>query len=94
METSEAEYEFSINNNLLWEMIKLKVRGVTIGYSTYKKKQREQVERDLEIKLKNKQYELNIHFSDENKLEADKLEQDLISIRQKKNQRYDCQGKS
>jgi len=37
-------------------MIKLKVRGVTIGYSTYKKKQREQVERDLEIKLKNKQY--------------------------------------
>ena len=45
------ELVYSINPQLLWETIKVMVRGVTISYSSFKKKERNQLENELERKL-------------------------------------------
>ena len=42
------ETSFIIDDQLLWETIKLLIRGRTISYSSFKKKERERVERQLE----------------------------------------------
>ena len=43
---------YSISDNLLWETIKFTIRGKTIKYSSFKKKERDKEERALEEKLK------------------------------------------
>ena len=39
---------FSINYQLLWEIIKPKIRGMTISHTSYKKRQRDEEERGVE----------------------------------------------
>ena len=45
------ETSFSIDDQLLWETIKLMIRGKTISYSSFKKKERVTREKNLEEKL-------------------------------------------
>ena len=40
IETNFEDSSFIINYQLLWEMIKLKIRGMTISHTSYKKRQR------------------------------------------------------
>ena len=42
---------FSIDDQLLWETLKLLIRGKTISYSSFRKKERDKKESDLENKL-------------------------------------------
>ena len=43
---------YSINDQLLWEIMKVMIRGKTISYSSFKKKERDKEEKQLEEKLK------------------------------------------
>jgi hypothetical protein len=48
---TEIDFEdssFSINYQLLWEMIKPKIRGMTISHTSYKKRHRDEEERGVE----------------------------------------------
>jgi hypothetical protein len=45
------DIKFSIDDQLFWETIKIMLRGKTISYSTFKKKERENIEFELESKL-------------------------------------------
>ena len=44
IETDFEDSSFIINYQFLWEMIKLKIRGITISHTSYKKKQRDEQE--------------------------------------------------
>ena len=44
---------YSIDDQLLWEMLKLNIRGKTISYSSFKKRNRDKREQTLENKLLN-----------------------------------------
>ena len=45
------DIKFSIDDQLFWETLKIMLRGKTISYSTFKKKERENIEFELESKL-------------------------------------------
>jgi hypothetical protein len=48
-ENIEDEHlELTIDDQLFFEMIKLQIRGKTIGYSAAKKKENQNIEKDLE----------------------------------------------
>jgi hypothetical protein len=49
-EDDDGKY-FSINDKLLWETMKVMIRGKTISYSSYKNKEKNQSESDLEKQL-------------------------------------------
>lgn len=72
--------EYSINDQLLWEMIKLNLRGKTISYSSYKKKINIEKEFKLENKLKNLYENEAISSRDE----IEKVEHELKTLREDK----------
>ena len=41
------DIKFSIDDQLFWETLKIMLRGKTISYSTFKKKERENIELNL-----------------------------------------------
>jgi hypothetical protein len=45
------DIKFSIDDQLFWETLKIMLRGKTISYSTFKKKERVNIEFELESKL-------------------------------------------
>ena len=49
-EDDDGKY-FSINDKLLWETMKVMIRGKTISYSSYKNKEKNKYESDLEKQL-------------------------------------------
>ena len=49
-EDDDGKY-FSINDQLLWETLKVMIRSKTISYSSYKNKEKKQSESDLEKQL-------------------------------------------
>ena len=86
LESSDIEPDFedstfSINYQLLWEMIKLKIKRMTISHISYKKKESDKQEREIEksIQKKTEDYERS---RDENfQFEIDILQSKLQSIR-------------
>jgi hypothetical protein len=50
------EARFNIDDQLLWETFKLIIRGKFISYSTFKKKERDKRENDLENTLQKLQF--------------------------------------
>ena len=54
IETNFEDSNFSINYQLLWEMIKFKIRGMTISHTSYKKMQRYEQEREIEKSIQKK----------------------------------------
>ena len=45
------DIKFSIDDQLFWETLKIMLPGKTISYSTFKKRERENMEFELESKL-------------------------------------------
>ena len=69
--------QFSINDQLFWETLKLGMRGKTISYASYKKRSQNRREIQIEEQLKY----LSQNF-DINKLEIDRLNSELARIRE------------
>ena len=83
-ETDFEDSSFSINYQLLWEMIKLKIRGITISHTSYKKRQRDEEEREVEksIQKKTEDYEYERSRDEKYKFKIDILQSKLQSIRE------------
>ena len=79
---SENGNSYSINDQLLWETIKLMIRGKTISYASLKKKERDKLERELESKLTNLQ---NLSNNSEYISDIEGLERQLKEHREQKN---------
>ena len=75
------DIKFSIDDQLFWETLKIMLRGKTISYSTFKKKERENIEFELESKL-TILYQNGGGGTQEE--EISKLESDLKNIREEK----------
>ena len=77
--------KFTINDQLLWETLKLMIRGETIPYASHKKKERDKRENDIENRLRQLNDDLN-KTTDQNKVEQeiDKVLEELKLIRQDK----------
>ena len=70
---------FSIDDQLLWETLKLLIRGKTISYSSFRKKERDNKEIDLENKLAT----LYVNTL-ENQGEITKVELELKNLREER----------
>jgi hypothetical protein len=46
--TLDEDLAFSINDQLLWEIIKMTIREKTIAFASHKKREREKREKELE----------------------------------------------
>ena len=75
------EIQFSISDQLFWETLKMMIRGRTISYSSYKKKERCRREEDLESKLRDLYKSENSEQNHENIL---KIELELKILREAK----------
>ena len=73
------DIKFSIDDQLFWETIKIMLHGKTISYSTFKKKERENIEFELESKLTILYQNGGTHEE-----EISKLESELENIREEK----------
>jgi hypothetical protein len=62
METIENHQNLE-DKNLLWDLTKCKLRGMTISHSSYKAKEKRQLEEELKTKLN--ELEKNIHKNDD-----------------------------
>ena len=51
--TQDEDLTFSINDQLLWEIIKMTIRGKTIAFASHKKRQRVKREKELIFFLEN-----------------------------------------
>jgi hypothetical protein len=84
LETDLENQKFTIGDQLLFEMIKLEIRGKTIAYSSAKKKQFEQQEKNLEKQIDNL-YLLHCHNPTEEHLQNLNTAQDeLKTLREQK----------
>jgi hypothetical protein len=54
IETNFEDSNFSINYQLLWEMVKFKIKGMTISHTSYKKMQIYEQEREIEKSIQKK----------------------------------------
>ena len=81
-ETDFEDSSFSINYQLLWEMIKLKIRGMTISHTSYKKRQRDEQEREVEKSIQKKTEDYERSRDEKYKFEIDILQSKLQSIRE------------
>ena len=73
------DIKFSIDDQLFWETLKIMLRGKIISYSTFKKKERENIEFELESKLTTLYQNGGTHEE-----EISKLESELKNIREEK----------
>ena len=80
----DEEIKYTINPHLFWEVLKCMIRGKTISYSAYKKKENNKTESDLENKLRTLQEKLQNNSDNTLQTEIQKVEQELIECRQKK----------
>ena len=81
---NDEETAFSLDDQLLWEMLKLSIRGKTIAYSTHKKRSREQEERELEKILENLYIKFEQNPSVENDVYIREAEENLKNLREEK----------
>ena len=84
VDLDNCDKDFNISFQLLWEMVKMKIRGSAISLTSYKKKQQNKSEREIQGKLinLNKQYILNP--SDSLNKDMEKTEMELKILREKK----------
>ena len=68
---------FSINDQLLWETMKVMIRGKTISYSSYKNKEKNKSESDLEKQLS------ELYANNGNETEIRDIESKLTQLREK-----------
>ena len=81
-ETDFEDNSFSINYQLLSEMVNLKIRGITISHTSYKKGQRDEQEREVEKYIQKKTEDYERSRDEKNKFEIDILPSKLQSIRE------------
>lgn len=74
-----------VSPSTLWESGKAVMRGIIISFSSYKKKQQQQLENTLEQKIKQLSNSQSTTSSDEVKTELKQLRTQLDSIINKKN---------
>lgn len=84
--------QYSVNDQLLWETLKLAIRGQTISYASYRKRESEKQEKVLETQLIALYRDENAGTVDKENI--DKVENELKNIRNKKNTGNDYKGKS
>jgi len=84
VEIDNVDKEFTISNQLLWEIIKMKIRGSAISFSSFKNRQKDKKEKKLQEKLivLDKQYTDN--FSEAIRDEMEKIESEIEIIREGK----------
>ena len=84
VDLDNCDKDFNIGFQLLWEIVKMKIRGSAISLTSYKKKQQNKSEREIQGKLinLNKQYILNP--SDSLNKDMEKTEMELKILREKK----------
>ena len=80
-EISNDDLHFTINSQLFLETLLMEIRGKTISYSSYKRKERDKIERDLLKDIDT--LECNVNQASIQLLENKK--QDLENIRKEKN---------
>ena len=73
---------FSIDDQMLFEMIKLQVRGITISHSSYKKRLKEREENNIAEKIAKLQKVLDENPTNGLKEEIDNKKQQLKNIRE------------
>ena len=79
----DIDYEkinFSIDYDMLWEMIKMEIRSKSISYAVFKKRERESTEAEIENKINN----MNIQVNQELNVEREALIRELEDIRNTK----------
>ena len=76
-EDDDSKY-FSINDQLLWETMKAMLRAKTISYSSYKNKEKNKSESDLEKQLS------ELYANNGNETEIQDTESKLTELREKK----------
>ena len=81
-ETDFEDSSFSINYQLLWEIIKLKIKRMTISHISYKKKERDKQEREIEKSIQKKTEDYERSRDEKYKFEIDILQSKLQSIRE------------
>ena len=79
-----ADNMFTINDQLLFETLKLEIRGITIPYCATKKRKREEREKELEIQLTKLKTELDESASDDKQTEYEIRQNELILCRKNK----------
>jgi hypothetical protein len=84
METIENHQNLE-DKNLLWDLTKCKLRGMTISHSSYKAKEKRQLEEELKTKLN--ELEKNIHKNDDILPDYETTKRELEDL-----QRYKVQG--
>ena len=84
VDLDNCDKDFNISFQLLWEMVKMKIRGSAIFLTSNKKKQQNKSEREIQGKLinLNKQYILNP--SDSLNKDMEKTEMELKILREKR----------
>ena len=65
------------DKGLFWEMIKMEIRASTIIFAKNKAKQRRNEEKDLLLRLSQLQEKLRSNFSEETKVEMDRVKREL-----------------
>ena len=72
------------DEGLFWEMIKMEIRASIIIFAKNIAKQRRNEEKDLPLRLKLLQEKLRSNFSEETKVEMDRVQKELANIVSKK----------
>lgn len=80
----EEDLELSVNPHIFWEMLKCMIRGKTISYSSYLKKESNKFEIQLEEQLLSLQKKFEISPSENIKTEIQEAERKLTESREKK----------
>ena len=75
---------YKIDNQLLWETIKMKIRGTAISCSSFKKKEKDKMENMLFGKLEKLNDLFALNNSDEIRLDIEKVETELKILREDK----------
>ncbi len=78
------EHNLYINPHLFCELLKCKIRGVTIEYSSYKKKMQNKTEKELEVKLEKLHRDLEKNENVNIMNEITEVENNLKTLREKK----------
>ena len=80
-ETMENNRELE-NKSLLWDLIKCKIRGMTVSYSSFKAKEQRQMETDLKKKLE--ELERNMHENNNRLLDYETTKREFEDIQKHK----------
>ena len=75
-----SKYEELTDQGLLWEMVKMEIRALTIIFAKRKAKQKRNEEKELLIKFNRLQETIRLNFSEATKTEMDRVKKKLAKI--------------